>query len=292
MQETISIKLFKTLVRGKNKLEKESLSGIKHFVESQRTPDDSFMDKSGKSDLYYTVFGWMLSYVLDIRLDKKKMAIYLERHDAATLDLIHYAAYMRCRMIYNLFAGYKLKLLVDSLSTKNIRKLPDFDTLPHNDPDAPYTRFIWLSLLEDTRNAEEDRERVLKSLNRYRTTNGGYSNIKDSANATANATAAALSVTGQLQGYSSKANKDTDYLVGIQDETGGFAATENAPVPDILSTATVLFVLSCYGIKPRISPVDFIEAHWLEDKGFLFTLLEDSSDVEYTFYGLLALGTL
>ncbi|KAA6313583.1 hypothetical protein EZS27_035667, partial [termite gut metagenome] len=63
------------------------------------------------------------------------------------------------------------------------------------------------------------------------------------------------------------------------------------PLPDILTTATALFVLRCYGVEPRIRPDSFIEAHWLESGGFSPTILEEISDIEYTFYGLLALGT-
>ena len=36
----------------------------------------------------------------------------------------------------------------------------------------------------------------------------------------------------------------------------------------------------------------FVQAHWLESGGFAPTLLDDYSDVEYVFYGLLALGSI
>lgn len=290
MKETISIKLFNTLNQGKEKLKQASLSRVRRFVESQRMNDESFMNKSGESDIYYTVFGWMLSYVLGIQPDPKKTALYLAKQDAQSMDLIHYAAYMRCRIIQNLFEGGKIKLLLTSLSKTPIRPLTGFSALPHNDPYAPYTQFIWLSLLEDTRNPVIDKDESLSSLADYHITGGGYSNIKDSITATTNATAAALAVTGQLNGYTD--NENIDYLWSIQKESGGYAATESAPLPDLLSTATALFMLQCYGRKPKISPVDFIEAHWLENGGFSATLLEDCSDVEYTFYGLLALGTI
>ena len=93
-----------------------------------------------------------------------------------------------------------------------------------------------------------------------------------------------------MEGY--KPIDDLFYLRDTQDETGGFKAGRGAPVPDILSTATTLFLMGCYDIRP-VRPVhDFIEAHWLDSGGFSATLLEDSSDVEYVFYGLLALGAL
>lgn len=81
-------------------------------------------------------------------------------------------------------------------------------------------------------------------------------------------------------------------VMGVEEVKGGFKAGRGAPVPDLLSTATTLFLMGCYDIRP-VRPVhDFIEAHWLDSGGFSATLLEDSSDVEYVFYGLLALGAL
>ena len=79
MKETISVKLFNTLKQGKEMLNEESLFRVKAFVESQQMDNGSFMNKSGKSDIYYTAFGWMLSYVLDIETDCKKAALYLKQ---------------------------------------------------------------------------------------------------------------------------------------------------------------------------------------------------------------------
>lgn len=76
-----------------------------------------------------------------------------------------------------------------------------------------------------------------------------------------------------------------------QNETGGFYASEMSPIPDMLSTAVALFTLQLIGEKPQ-SAKRFIEAHWLDIGSFAPTLLDDYSDVEYLFYGLLALGSL
>ena len=97
-------------------------------------------------------------------------------------------------------------------------------------------------------------------------------------------------VIGQEDGY--RKNDDLDYLLHVQDPSGGFRADVTAPVPDLLSTATALFALRCYGVSPLVSPRDFIEAHWLDNGGFGATLWDEEGDVEYLFYGLLALGSL
>ena len=311
MKETISIKLFRTLQKGKEQLSKEAVEQISGFVKSQRTEEESFMDKSGKADLYYTLFGWILSYILGIRMNAQKTGLYLEKQRTDLLDLIHYAAYMRCRMIRQLSDGGKISLLFKSLFSTEIRDLHDFKSLPHNDPHSPYTQFIWLSLLEDTGNlfriqdstfntqhsqsrirdlVRTDRKEILSSLENYHAEGGGYMNTTDGLTATTNATVAALAVKGQLEGY--KKNTDIDFLRDLQESSGGFKAAKVSPLPDLLSTATSLFMLKCYGIKPAYPARDFIEAHWLDSGGFSATLLDDKSDVEYTFYGLLALGAI
>ena len=81
-----------------------------------------------------------------------------------------------------------------------------------------------------------------------------------------------------------------EWLQQRQEETGGFYASEVAPIPDMLSTAVALFTLRLIGAEFR-DATQFIQAHWLDNGGFAPTLLDDYSDVEYVFYGLLALGT-
>lgn len=349
MKQTISIRLFKTLQRGIERLDKQALDRIMGFVESQRTEEASFVDKSGKADLYYTVFGWTLAYLLGLKLDIQKARRYLSEQNLEALDLIHYAAFVRCRMILTLMengtagwlfdafrsfvggtSGSANKTIDGSINEKfgsvdgvdggtsglvngltdgsangsvaqNMNRFVDGQTgqeedeniqrysgLPHNDPLSPYTQFIRLCLLEDNRHPIRHKKEIITSLSRYRVPTGGYMNTTDGLTATTNATAAALAVTGQLAGYQN--NADVRYLQSLQKSSGGFCAAEATPVPDLLSTATALFVLNSYGLPPKHDASDFIEAHWLDSGGFSATLLENKSDVEYTFYGLLALS--
>lgn len=290
MRNTISAKLFNTLQKGKEQLSTEALRKISYFVESQCAEEGSFKDKSGKADLYYTLFGWMLSYILGIKTDQKKMDIYLSRQDIENQDLIHYAAYVRCKMIKQLMKAGKVGLLLQSLFSAKVKILNDFKELPHNDSQSPYTQFIWLSLSEDAGHRIKEKKEMVDSLADYHLSGGGYMNTRDGLTATTNATVAALIIKGQLATY--KENKDVHYLRDRQDTSGGFSAAEASPVPDLLSTATSLFMLSCYNIKPKYPARDFIEAHWLDSGGFSATLLDDGSDVEYTFYGLLSLGAI
>ena len=106
---------------------------------------------------------------------------------------------------------------------------------------------------------------------------------------TTNAVCCVLAMQHQM-GLQSDAT-DVEWLQKRQDETGGFYASEQAPIPDLLSTAAAQFTLRLLEIHVKdASP--FIQAHGLDNGGFAPTLYDDYSDVEYVFYGLLALGSI
>ncbi|MCW3785263.1 prenyltransferase/squalene oxidase repeat-containing protein [Plebeiibacterium sediminum] len=288
MTDTVSSKILERLLKGKESLGNEAREYFEGYIKSQLLDDQSFKDKAGKSDLYYTLFGWTLCYVFKIKLDTKKMIEYLNTHKKEELDLIHYAALKRCYLIYQLIKMGKVITGIGLLKKQNIKPLSEFISVPNQDIYAPYTQYIWMLLTEDTGNKIS--KDVVSNLENYHIEKGGYKNSESGVHASANATAAALSVLGQLKGYDN--NEDLIALKAFQNPTGGFSAAKNSPVPDLLSTATALFVLSCYGEKPNYPVMDFIEAHWSESGGFVGTIMDDKSDVEYCFYGLLALGCL
>lgn len=283
MQRSVTIKLLQTLQRGCSSLGVQARELIVGFLLSQRTERGAYVNKQGEEDLYYTAFGWLLESALGLRQDAEAMERYLAEVDLESLDLVHYAAAVRCRLLQRGAKG-RLSLLWQALQRTPTRELESFRSVPNNDRKAPYTQFIWMSLCEDTRNDYQP-----AALDAYRTSDGGYVNVKGGKEMATNATAAALMVVGQSEGYDAAR---VSSLLQAQEPSGGFRATSIAPIPDLLSTATALFVLNCYGVRPRYEAADFVEAHWLESGGFAATLLDEKSDVEYLFYGLLALGTL
>lgn len=108
------------------------------------------------------------------------------------------------------------------------------------------------------------------------------------ADLTTNAMCCVLTMQHQMDLQPDRAS--VERLRRRQDENGGFHASEQAPIPDLLSTAVSLFTLRLIGESAR-DATPFVQAHWMEGGGFAPTLFDDYSDVEYVFYGLLALGT-
>lgn len=288
MKETLSIRLVRTLTAGKELLSAEAFALVSRFVESQRVDGDvAFKNKSGEPDLYYTAFGWLLSYVLGLELDTKKRKAFLDRWQVDRLGLIDYAALMRCCLLDELMDKGKLLMAVTGSKRREIRPLTSFREVPQGDFHNPYSQFIWRGLLEDTSNEEA---LDTTDLEAYRVKGKGYANATSKGVANLNATTAALSLIGQATGW--KKHVEVEILRDTQEDNGGFKASDIAPVADLLSTATALFVLKQYHVKSRFNAADFITSHWLDNGGFAATLLDNVSDVEYVFYGLLTLGTL
>ena len=179
---------------------------VSEFVRSQQVEHSAaFMGKNGQPDLYYTSFGWLLSYVLDIPLPASERKSFLEEHPSANGDLIHEAALVRCQLLHRLMMRGGILLALLPHIAPALLPLSSY-SVPQNDPQCPYTQFVWLSLLEDAGCSLPKAEEVLKALDGYRTDDGGYANVKAAKTATLNATAAALAVRGRLTGWQS----DTD----------------------------------------------------------------------------------
>jgi hypothetical protein len=278
LRGAISARLMEILHRGRERLGRESLDMIRGFVASQHT-----------DDIYYTLFHWTLIRLLGMNSDPSEMARRLEGLDPEKMDRVHRAAYTRCVMLQKMarwgLPGALWHLLTHGGGETGPAKSGN---LPAETPDSPYEMFMQLSMAEDSGRRIGDRRQFARRLEAWRVAGGGYANTPGAEVATTNATAAALIVSGQLRGY--RKSPDSHYLRRLQQPSGGFASSPEAPAPDLLSTATALFTLRQYGERPEYPAADFIEAHWLPSGGFAATLLDDGSDVEYTFYGLLALG--
>jgi prenyltransferase beta subunit len=111
--------------------------------------------------------------------------------------------------------------------------------------------------------------------------------------AATNATAAAVAVLSNL-GVPVSASI-AQWLLDRAHPQGGFLATPDAPMPDLLSTATALHALAQLQapLGPRLEAcLDFVDSLWTNEGGFYGHWGDNQLDCEYAFYGLLALGHL
>src|SRR5205814_6819619 len=68
----------------------ESAELVRHFLQNQQNEDGGFQGRSGKSDLYYTVFGLEALLALQAEIPRAGIAAYLKAFgDGEGLDFVH-----------------------------------------------------------------------------------------------------------------------------------------------------------------------------------------------------------
>ena len=228
------------------------------FLSSRLNPDGGFQDRDGASDLYYTVFALEGLIALQRELPPR-VRLFLERiGDGADLDLVHLCCLARC--------WAALKQPAPDLAGR-IDALWDRDSVYHS--------FLAWGALQDL-------GRQPKPFP-----------FRDGSLATTTPTTAA-GVTLLRQMQSPVPQDAVSFLLARAHPEGGFLATEGAPMPDLLSTATALHALSGQQVSVahlKDKTLDFLDTLWT-GTAFCGNWADDEPDCEYTYYALLAMGHL
>ena len=286
--------LIKTAAKAKNKLSDDACESITEFINSMQNPDGGFRGRNNaQSDIYYAVFATLSSIALTGSVPDGLPAYSLSFKNPQELDLIHLCSLIRlfaaCQNTEN---GSELLGLIESYRSND----GGYNHIKREAKEStPYGVFLAFSAYNDMGKKIPKIYKLLPSIYRCKTPDGGFSNTPDSGKGSTNATAAALTIlSGNLQNFLLK--KNAKFLLSMSFTQGGFKATKEAPIPDILSTATALFALNKINYKIpedlREKTFEMIEDHWGESGGFLGNLGETVADCEYTFYALLAMGSM
>ena len=277
---------------------------VRKFFLRQFAADGGGLDRAGRADLYYTIFALAGSQALEVdSILNPQSAIRssLRRQwlgnfkDGPDLDFVHLGALARC------WAAVDLEKMPDGLADALLARIEAFrsrDGGYDSDADAEqgnaYGCFVALGAYQDLRREMPEPLRMVQCLKFLETPDGAWANARGLATGSTNATAAAVAVLHQL-GMPMNAGV-ADWLLARVHPQGGFLAMPEAPIPDLLSTATALHALACLE-REMPAPVrerclDFIDTLWSAEGGFHGHWADDHLDAEYTFYGLLALGHL
>jgi prenyltransferase beta subunit len=156
-----------------------------------------------------------------------------------------------------------------------------------------YGAFLGLGAMQDLGSELEEAERLVQSLRLLARKGGGFANETRVPGGSTTATAAVVAVMRNLA--QAPPAGVAPWLASMRHVQGGFKAGAAAPLPDLLSTATALHALS--GLEQCLDPMresclNFLDSLWTNRGGFHGHWADDDLDVEYTFYGLLALGHL
>lgn len=275
----------------------DSCGLVVDFLRGQINADGGFKDRSGDSDLYYTVFGLEALTALQADAPAAAVAGYLRRFgDGEGLDFVHLTCLARC------WAGLPPALRADAPCAVLLERIEahrsgdgGYHSLPGRGVGTVYACFLALGAYQDCgAGAPPEPARMLRCVESLKADDGGYANQEGLGMGLTPSTAAAATLLRHLDRRPADASL-ARWLLERQHPQGGFYAAPLAPLPDLLSTATALHALSGLGAELGAAKepcLDFVDSLWTNRGGFYGSWTDDAADCEYTYYALLALGHL
>jgi prenyltransferase beta subunit len=273
----------------------ESVALVDKFLQGKITPEGGFADRQGRPDLYYTVFGIEGLMALRSSVPTERMASWIQSFDdVAALDFVHLCSLARCG------AGLGGAIFSDECKQAIARRIESYrvgDGGYHGTPGkargSAYGALLAWGAYADLGIPMPEPQRLGASVQSLRLPDGSFANEPGLPQGTTTATAAAVTLCRHL---SLPLPSETGaWLLQQVHPSGGFLATPRAPLPDLLSTATALHALESLEVKfdhIRDLTLDYVDSLWSAEGGFHGHWADDDLDVEYTSYGLLALGHL
>lgn len=267
---------------------------VVRYIRGRMQPDGGFCGRAGGSDLYYTVFGGGCLLALGGWANPVSLIRYLHSFDGGeALDFVHVASLARCRAALpgSFFFGDK-RALLEKLEACRAADGGYNPAGPGLGEGTVYGGYLAFLAYDESGVDLPFPETLLASLERRRAPDGGYVNAPAVTIGTTPATAAGLLLRRRLAGTGDPPAEAA--LLACECQQGGFRASTQAPVPDLLSTATALYALRGSASRPAWPErhFDFVESLWDESGGFRGHAADPAPDCEYTFYALLALGCL
>lgn len=240
------------------------------FFREQFNGDGGARDRAGKSDLYYTVFA--LEGLIAFRQDPPadRVRPWLESFgDGEGLDFVHLTCLARC------WAALGPK----AMPVDPARGLAG--RIARSGNGSVYHQFLKTGALEDLGETPDPSPSVLE----LQSADGSFGG-------TTPTTAGAVTLLHHLGADAPRSA--VDWLLARARPAGGFLAVPDAPLPDLLSTATALHALA--GQHVPLGPLkeatlDFIDSLWT-GRAFCGSWADEEQDSEYTYYALLSLGHL
>jgi hypothetical protein len=255
--------------RGFEMLSDESRTEVVRFIESQQHPSGGFSDRGGAADTYYSLFGAILSSAFKQESFLQKLRSFSE------------ISAKKYRSPADEFALLLIRKIVGNKKSVSFFKILKILFRRGHDPSL-YRIFLFLLVFDATFGWKRPVVFFASLATRF---------FRPSADSPCSIFAALL-VARFYAGCST--GKIAAKVFSFYEDGKGFKSFPEATRSDMLSTAVALFALKYSGNDLRsIAPgcLGFIQENY-EAGAFLSGDGDLTRDVEYTFYGLLALGTL
>jgi hypothetical protein len=274
----------------------EACGLIEKFVRSQQNEDGGFRDRDGASDLYYTSFAIDALTALQVEIPEDSLANFLKTQSEKLeeLDFVHRCCLARLlSSIPQSEVRNRHSAILDAVESFRTAD-GGYNQTPDSETGSAYACFLAYGAYSDHGLEMPNAEGVSHCLDSLTAGQGAWANDTVFPVPNVPATAAAITVCRNLR-RPIPAETGPWLLNCFQLESGGFLPFPGAPMPDLLTTAVALHALD--GLQVPFDPLkesclDFVDSLWTAEGGFHGTWDDDDLDIEYTYYGLLALGHL
>lgn len=281
---------------GPSVLGEEASHLVEKYIRSQQNEDGGFRDRDGSSDLYYTSFAIDVLTALQVEVPESPISGYLQLklEHLPELDFVHLCCLARSSSAIEPLRG--AGFIHDVLKRIEEFRTPDggYNQIAGHPTGSAYACFLAWGAYSDHGKSIPGQQAITSCLDTLATGDGAWCNDVDFPIANVPATAAAVAVCRNLRHPVSDATIEWIFSCYHQ-PSGGFLPFPDAPLPDLLTTAVALHTLDALQapLEPvRESCLDFIDTLWSAAGGFHGNWGDDDLDIEYTYYGLLALGHL
>lgn len=314
--------MLNALICSKNKLSMGAISLIRQFIKHTQSEEGGFKDKAGKSDIYYSVFGYSLSFLFEIDLNYEVEKKYLVSISNSNLDFVHAISFLRCVFllevinyssknprISKIFSGSSfITEQITQNITEKIKKeysqvFARIEMFKSGDGgfnqnkinaefSTVYANFLGWTFLKDIE-SKLDEYNLANLLHQFSLPSGGYVNEIGTNSVLTTTTSAAIIMKYLI--HNEVEEKAMHWLYNQQNNLGGFVAGNQLSIADILSTSSAVLALSVTNNMDLFDwqkCIQFIDMHWDKSGGFIGSISDSNPDCEYTFYALMALGLI
>lgn len=273
----------------------EAVGLIREFVASQQNEDGGFRDRDGDSDLYYTSFAIDVLTAIQDPLPEDKLRGFLDSRaqDLDSLDFVHLCCLARCYSALSDSPSAEKMAPIFAAIEKYRTEDGGYNQAEGNETGSAYACFLAYGAYSDHGLSLPNEKGVARCLDSLKAPGGAWANDVELPVPNIPATAAAITLCRNLR--LPIPSETPGWILNSFHPGGGFLPFPMAPLPDLLSTAVALHALDGLQVEfgeKKETMLDFIDSLWTAAGGFHGSWEDDDLDIEYTYYGLLALGHL
>jgi hypothetical protein len=263
--------LINLVQKGFAALDAESQAQVQQFLQNSQHENGGFMNRAGRPDLYYSLFGVWIATAVDSDQVLEKHRQFVSKNETAKDNLVDDFALLLIRAV----------LFQNEFRKPSVLKLLRTAFLQGNKTSVHYRIFLFLLTFDFFYS-----NRILRFWGRmvlplFSPPSGSPASVQ-----------AAVIVARQKAGLKSK--NEVEKLLDYFENEKGFKAFKEVTDADLLSTAVALFALKTANTDLRLvkpACLKLIQQNY-SNGAFLAGNGDEMRDLEYTFYGLLALGVL